>query len=28
LLAEETAIDETREDGLADYIKSFRINKE
>lgn len=28
LLAEETAIDDTREAGLADYIKSFRINKE
>jgi len=28
LLAEETATDETREDGLADYIKSVRINKE
>lgn len=27
LLAEETAIDETREAGLADYIKSFSINK-
>ncbi|MEQ1741808.1 MAG: ankyrin repeat domain-containing protein [Candidatus Nitrotoga sp.] len=26
LLAEETALDETREVGLADYIKSFRIN--
>lgn len=28
LLAEETATDDTREDGLADYIKSIRISKE
>jgi ankyrin repeat protein len=28
LLAEETAMDGTREAGLADYIKSTRINKE
>lgn len=28
LLAEETAMDGTREAGLADYIKSIRINKE